>query len=82
MVKLSGELDLAGSTALRDALEGFEEGRRVVVDTTDLRFIDSSGLAVLIATRRRLGNGLVLIPGRATDRLLDLSGSRSVFGLD
>lgn len=80
---LRGELDLSTSPAVRSALSKVQtEGEDIVVDTTGVTFIDSTGLATLVAARQRMGERLTLIPGRATFRLLELSGALDHFGLD
>ncbi|MGH9184421.1 MAG: STAS domain-containing protein [Acidimicrobiales bacterium] len=48
-----GELDLVTSPALRSAIES-ANATRVVVDFTDVDFMNTSGLSVLIALTRRL----------------------------
>ncbi len=49
VVVLSGELDLAGTERLTEALaEAKAIGGPLTVDLTDLEFIDSSGLGVLV----------------------------------
>lgn len=49
VLALSGELDLAGAPDLTEALnEAREAGGRLTLDLTDLEFIDSSGLGVLV----------------------------------
>jgi anti-anti-sigma factor len=48
-VALSGELDLAGVSALDDALRAARDaGGPLTIDLSDLAFIDSSGLGVLV----------------------------------
>jgi anti-anti-sigma factor len=48
-VALSGELDLAGVPALDDALRAARDaGGPLTIDLSDLAFIDSSGLGVLV----------------------------------
>jgi anti-sigma B factor antagonist len=49
VVALSGELDLAGAERLTAALADAQaSGEPLTVDLTDLDFIDSSGLGVLV----------------------------------
>jgi anti-sigma B factor antagonist len=48
-VGLSGELDLAGVKTLDDALRAArDEGGPLTIDLSELEFIDSSGLGVLV----------------------------------
>lgn len=61
------------------ALDGFTHGKRVVVDTTDLSFIDSSGLRVLVNARSEIGERFELVAGPVTDRLIDIAGVRAHF---
>ncbi|HEX2153396.1 MAG TPA: STAS domain-containing protein [Acidimicrobiia bacterium] len=77
-----GELDMATASHVRRELDGGSDGvERLVLDTTRLDFIDSTGLGLLVQAREKFGEGLELIPGRATERLLELAGLREYFGL-
>ena len=51
VVSVRGELDLASAPALRDALEAGLQGDRprVAIDLTEVSFMDSSTLGVLVA---------------------------------
>lgn len=78
---LSGELDLANAKTLEAQLERAEgDGVEVVrIDMTDLEFIDSTGIAVLVAAHHRLsknGGRLELVPSRAEEvrRVLSITG--------
>jgi anti-sigma B factor antagonist len=78
---LSGELDLANAGTLEAHLKRAEsDGNEVVtVDLTELAFIDSTGIAVLVAAHHRLaGRGcrLELVPSKATEvkRVLSITG--------
>jgi anti-sigma B factor antagonist len=55
VVSLSGELDVATAHSVEKALLQVEEGRpeRILLDLRDLRFIDSTGLSLLINADRR-----------------------------
>lgn len=73
---LSGELDIAEVDRLKDEVDRRTDGETVQLDTTGLAFIDSSGLAAIVAVRNRLGaERFQLIPGEAVQRLLKLSGT-------
>jgi anti-sigma B factor antagonist len=78
-VGLSGELDMSRALLLEQELRAIETGEPegIVVDLSDLDFVDSSGLARLMAARRRAERGgcrFVLVQGsHAVRRLLTLS---------
>lgn len=60
VVRIEGELDLAGCPELESALAGAEQSQadRILVDLDGLSFIDASGLRVLLgASRRSASNG-------------------------
>ena len=67
LVRLGGEMDVAGSAEARAFLAAaLVEGRgRVVVDATDLAFIDASGLGVLVfaAARANRDDGWLRLVG-------------------
>jgi len=58
IVTLDGEIDLHESPNVRDRLRPLIEKKapRVYVDMTDVVYIDSSGLAVLIDAMQRIAN--------------------------
>ncbi|MCW2987614.1 MAG: anti-sigma-factor antagonist [Solirubrobacterales bacterium] len=80
MIQLEGELDLANAQALEAELDaGLGDGDgHVIVDMGDLLFIDSTGLALLVAALNRDGDGarLRFVPSRteAVKRVLELTG--------
>jgi len=52
VVAVSGEVDVYSAPNLRDGLtELLESGTSVVVDLTDVGFLDSTGLGALVAAR-------------------------------
>ena len=79
VVQVSGELDIATAPQLRDHLLALiRDGHRIVLELTEIEFMDCSGLEVLLACHRgaeRAGTGLVLRrPSHRVIRLLELSG--------
>ncbi len=79
VVTLAGELDLASASLLQKELDGITRGGgAVVIDLSRLRFIDSSGLHVLLRAERQLrasGGQLVLVHGpRAVRRVFEVTG--------
>ena len=77
VVRMSGELDLASSDRLTELLAELSD-QTVVVDLSELTFIDSSGIAALVAAKDRLrtaGRELVLTrPQPNVDRVLEITG--------
>jgi anti-sigma B factor antagonist len=63
VVMLSGDLDLATAPELRNALqEALTERPNLVLDMSDLRFLDSTGIGVLVRIHKRasaVGGALV-----------------------
>jgi anti-anti-sigma factor len=78
IVQLAGELDLYNADEIRTALAAVIAAgpERVVVEMSQVEFIDSTALGVLIEARSKLGRGgLVLAtPQIATRRALQVSG--------
>jgi anti-sigma B factor antagonist len=88
VLAVSGELDLAAASSLEEELgQALESGSKVIViDVTDLDFIDSTGLSVLVRAHQRaqetgLQLGLVN-PGAQVERLLSLTGLAQRLTLD
>lgn len=68
MLRFAGELDIDTATDLRDRIRRAVDERAgaLVIDLSEVSFIDSISLAVLVAARRRLGEDgrLALVAGR------------------
>lgn len=67
---------MATCDQVRDAMEPYLSRRgQVVVDLAEVRFIDSSGIAVLVRAYECLGAALTLRdPSLTVQRLLELTG--------
>jgi anti-anti-sigma factor len=84
-VELGGELDICRAIELEAELRAVERRRprSLVIDLRGLSFIDSSGLARLLAARRRALRGgwrLALVHGTGKiERLLELGGLEHAF---
>ncbi len=79
VVRLAGELDLYNAHTVREALLACceETPKRLIVDLSDVKFIDSTALGVLIEARTRMPNRrgfLLAAPGLETRRALEISG--------
>jgi anti-anti-sigma factor len=76
---LSGELDIASSRGTGDTIGGAlsQDTRALVVDCSELTFLDSSGVNMLFSLARRLGSRrqelrVVAPSGAAVARVLEL----------
>jgi anti-sigma B factor antagonist len=79
IVRLAGELDLYNADEARDALADASEQdpERIVIDLSEISFVDSTGLGVLVAARSKLKNRRALLlaaPKPETRRALEISG--------
>jgi anti-sigma B factor antagonist len=79
VVALTGELDLYNAPALREALRGAtgRKPRRLVVDLTEVTFVDSTTLGAFVEARSELAapHAFVLAaPGLEVRRALEVSG--------
>lgn len=78
-VQCTGELDIATADALKTALDGekLDGVRHLVIDLTDVSFMDSTGLRLLIATHRTTqesGCDLTVVTGDSpAKRVLELT---------
>lgn len=76
-LRLAGELDLSSATHVTDLLDPqLRAGGRIVLDLTDLSFMDSTGLQVLIRSALTLGNRGTLVlrrPGNLVRSILELA---------
>jgi anti-sigma B factor antagonist len=94
-VVVSGDIDVVSAPSIEAALRQVEAqleavpdqpASAVVIDVTDVGFIDSSGLRALLSASRRneqLDRRVVLrSPGNSLKRLLDITGTATMFDLD
>ena len=83
--KLRGSLDLATAPMVRAALSEATEkgGHHLIVDLTQLEFLDSTGLGVLIGAHRRAaergGSFRLIVNDGPISRLLNITGLVTVF---
>jgi anti-sigma B factor antagonist len=86
VVRLADELDLYNAHLVRDALleAAGRNPERLIVDLSEVVFVDSTVLGVLIEARGTLANkgGFLLVaPGLETRRALAISGLDRHFGV-
>ena len=73
VIEARGELDLATADALATAIAD-AAGRTTTLDLSGIRFIDSTGLRLLLVNARTLGDALSIIPSPAVTRTLEIAG--------
>ena len=87
-VLVSGELDLHTASTLRDAALAAlrQHGTCLRVDLEGVTFMDSTGIEVLLATRRRAeleGGSLTLLsPTQAVWRVIEVTGLDKLFTIE
>jgi anti-anti-sigma factor len=80
VIKLSGEIDISNADRIGAELERLVGDRTVplVVDLSDLGFMDSSGIAMLLQTVTRLDSVAVRNPSDVMRRMIDATGLADV----
>jgi anti-anti-sigma factor len=79
-IALEGELDFSSALTLEDGLRRADSGdvRLLVLDLSGLRFMDSTGLAIIANACRRMQRGgrrlVVACPTGGVRRILELTG--------
>ena len=87
LVELSGRLVMADAPEARKQLKSIiEQGNgKLIVDLSDVSFMDSSGLSVLVSafkqTRTMDGDVVLLNPGPAVRTLIELTRMQQVFDI-
>jgi anti-sigma B factor antagonist len=86
ILAVEGEVDLATAPVLRSALVELSERetRRIVIDLSEVTYMDSTGLGVLVGAQRRLpAGGMIVVAGAqpAVRDLFALTGLDRNFGL-
>jgi anti-anti-sigma factor len=86
VIRVSGDLDAQTSSRLDEVITSqLERGcEQVVLDLTDLEFVDSSGLRSMVLARGPEGEGKVVLrsPSTSVVRLLDITGLTEVFVIE
>jgi anti-sigma B factor antagonist len=77
---LAGELDMSNTATLKAAIAtaGADDGGRLVFDVSDLRFIDSAGIAVLLEAAERMGSVSLRAPAPVVRRVIEVTGLTEV----
>ena len=87
VVSAEGEVDVSPAPALRQRLYELPESAKVVVDLSEVTFLDSTGLGVLVAALKRVresdaGGDLRLVVTRPqVSKVLEVTGLSTVFSV-
>jgi anti-sigma B factor antagonist len=87
VVKVQGEVDVYTAPKLREEIHRrLDQGdNRIVVDLTNVAYMDSSGLGVLIGALKRSreenGDLIVASPNPRISRILDVTGLSRIFNV-
>jgi anti-sigma B factor antagonist len=83
-VAVSGDVDIANADALKAAVESVTAGSpaRVIFDLSELRFIDSAGIAVLLYAAESGAPVGLLNPSPAVRRVVELTGLTAVLKIE
>jgi anti-anti-sigma factor len=79
-----GEVDLATSPKLHEALDALDPDVGLVVDLSDVSFLDSSGLTELVRAHERhaeAGGVRLVVASKGIRRVLEVSGLTEVFSI-
>ena len=88
VISVHGDLDLHSADALGDRLVGAAEqgASSVIVDLSDVEFVDSQGLGALLRGTRRLGGDSgrfrVVVPAPQVRRVFEITALDRFFALD
>jgi anti-sigma B factor antagonist len=84
IITLTGEIDVSNVDSLRATIEPAVETapERVVFDLTDLEFMDSSGVALLLHAATRAGTVHLRRPSIIVRRIIEITGLTDVLHID
>jgi anti-sigma B factor antagonist len=84
IIAVSGELDISNAGALEQAVASVAGQRpeRLIFDLSDLRFMDSAGIAVLIGAAAGVEVVQISHPSPAVRRVLELTGLTDVLSIE
>jgi anti-sigma B factor antagonist len=88
IVVLIGEVDLSTSGRLRETLIAISNSgeNRVVVDMSNVTFMDSTGLSALVGPLKRFrtmkGEIVLRSPAKAVQKVLEITGLTRVFTIE
>ena len=84
LLTLTGELDISSADSLRTAVAGLVDGRlpRLIFDLTDLTFMDSSGIAVMVYAANKVHTVELRHASTIIRRIVEATGLSEILKLD
>jgi anti-sigma B factor antagonist len=86
VIVVHGDIDVAGGPILESAILARESAGPIVIDLSDVSFIDSSGLRSLLGASRRArsSNAVVALRNVGSEvlRLLEITGTTDHFSIE
>jgi anti-anti-sigma factor len=84
VIVLAGELDSSNAATLQKRVASIppQPAQRLIFDLTGLRFMDSAGIAVLIAATAKASSVSLRNPSPIIRRVLEATGLSSVFPIE
>jgi anti-sigma B factor antagonist len=84
LIAVSGELDSSNVASLDAAIASVtaERHERLIFDLSELRFMDSAGISVLIGAAAKVGAVQLRNPSEAVRRVIQLTGLMGVLPIE
>jgi anti-anti-sigma factor len=84
VVVLSGELDSSNADSLQERVASISPhpAQGLIFDLTDLRFMDSAGIAVLLGAAKKASSVSLRNPSPIIRRVLETTGLSNVFAIE
>ena len=83
LVKVTGKLDTMTAPKLEEALsKNTNEVNSIVFDIEELKYISSSGIRVLLATRKKIKDMKVLKPNNEVMEVFEITGLTDIFNIE
>lgn len=84
ILSLAGDIDLAHEGAVRELLESVDAGELVVLDLSGVRFVDSTGVRLLLAYTERVRPARVVVVGAKPSirQIFKTTGVESAFSFE
>ena len=81
VITLTGELDLSNVDSVQGVIEPLIAAKpdRLIFDVSELGFIDSSGIALLLRALARVGAIVIRRPSHMVRRVLETTGVANIF---